>query len=360
MKNRLFTLLFIFIRCVSYHSQNHAFVLVDVSKSISKENIIKAKEDIQQVLMGNNPTYAAPQQQYNPSIFKLNQGDILYITSFGDADRTCRISFYPHQIQNIPQDITNTINSIQWIPQDLATYLTLAKAKVAEYAKTNNIKSYKLYIISDNINDYYGTPNKPYYPTTECQILEQNYNTTTNPILENPWIKIKVQGLLFISMCEKVDISKYTIPTTGASTPTSTITSQSVYITSPPSSYKDKDNPYFINKRSQFTLSWKCDNCPQNTSYKIIVSPIGRKSSSNKTKVFTTNNNSYTIPPLQDGLYKITISSILSSDFIYLKVDTSSWWWIIILLIIVIIILWIIWNRKREKIAQGEIKDKNN
>jgi hypothetical protein len=127
-------------------AQNNVFVLVDVSLSVSQSDLTNAKQALNEVLTGVTPSSATVSQGYVADIpnFKLAVGDKLSVSKFGSLNTTLAINPNPTTIQNLTADVIQVLNVSSWRPADGQTYLTLAKAKIAEYAKSHNISKYKL------------------------------------------------------------------------------------------------------------------------------------------------------------------------------------------------------------------------
>ena len=213
---RSFLAVFLIIYSFITYSQSNVFVLVDVSKSVSQVDLNNAKLTLSEVLIGTNLSKAFVSQgsQGDLARFNLKQGDRLSIAKFGSLNTTLAINPVQTTIQNINADVSLALGSNNWVPTDNQTYFTLAKAKIAEFAKGNNIFKYKLYIISDNVNDDFGPGGKPNYPDDYTRNLAEGYNTSSNPISEAGFTKLKfsTSSLFTLSFSPEVDVSKYSPP----------------------------------------------------------------------------------------------------------------------------------------------------
>jgi len=131
------------------YAQNNVFVLVDVSKSVKKADLVAAKQALTDVLLGNplSNSNVVGATVHDLQQFKIVQGDKLSVVKFGEQQTSLNISPQLLTIQTIPTDIIQVLNSFPTTPTDNNTYWKLAKAKVADYAVKNGIKNYKLYII---------------------------------------------------------------------------------------------------------------------------------------------------------------------------------------------------------------------
>jgi hypothetical protein len=335
---------------MTLQAQDHVFVLVDVSKSVKQYQLDDAREALYEILTGTQPSKAFITQgkQSDLAQFKLKQGDKLSISTFGSLATTRGINPVPST------DVDKMLNSISWIPTDGQTYLTLAKAKIAEYAKNNSIAKYKLYLISDNINDDYGPNGRPDYPKNEnnyTQDLVEGYNTSTNPVAESGYTKLKFDknSSFSLSLSPGVDVTNYTPPIN----PNNPIiippdTSSVIKITSPTGARK---KAYQL-KSDKITLSWACTNSPQGIRYNVTFSGIDGTKGHPALKNVSGNSASTKLP---DGKYRITVSASnykASSDTTYIDVSTGGGFgWVLFLLLLAAAggIGYYLWNKNRQE-----------
>jgi len=350
---RLHTILSLIICTMSVYAQNNVFVLVDVSLSVKPSELSDAKQALNEILTGSPLTKAfisqgSPQDLAN---FKMTQGDILAIAKFGSLETTLAINPSPTAIQNINTDVSQVLNSASWTPTDGQTYITLAKAKIAEFAKNNNITKYKLYVISDNIHDDYGRGGTPNYPDEYTRNLVEGYNTSTNPVSESGYTKLKFNRTqdFTLSFSPNVDVSNYTLPggTQPAIVDTNTATAV-ITISSPPEAKRGKEHEV---KSETANINWTCNNCPQGIKYTVLVSQYegGKFRETKKDLVATTAT--FKVP---DGKFRITVSasnSPASSDYTCINVSTSGYGWLIFLFLLIaaIGIGYYFWNKKRQE-----------
>lgn len=349
---RLYTILSLIICTLSVYAQNNIFVLVDVSLSVKPNELNDAKQALNEVLTGSSLSKAVISQGSQQDLvnFKMAQGDKLAIAKFGSLLTTLAINPSPTTIQNINADISQVLNAASWTPTDGQTYITLAKAKIAEYAKNHNITKYKLYLISDNIQDDYGKAGKPNYPDDYTRNLAEGYNTSTNPVSESGYTKLKFDKAkdFTLSFSPNVDVSKYTLP---GGTPPAIVDTPSgnagITITSPPEAKKGKEHEV---KSETVNINWTCNNCPQGIKYTVLVSQYdgGKFRETKKCDVPTATFK------LPDGKFRITVSSsnyTSSSDYTCISVSTGGYGWLIFLLILIaaIGIGYYFWNKKRQE-----------
>lgn len=357
MKRYLFIILFLINFSYSF-AQDNVFVLIDVSRSVTQSQLTDAKQTLTEVLSGNSLSKAFVSQGNAKDLqnFKLKPNDKVALVKFGDIQNTVNISPSLIQVQNIPGDVSQIMNSFPLAPTDARTYFTLAKAKIAEYAKNHQIAQYKLYIISDNIQDDYGTNGKPDYPDDHTRNLAEGYNTTNNPVDEAAFTKIKFSANsdFTLAFSPKVDISKYNIPNPKTPVVIDTVQSQGavIKITSPAGGKKDNEVEL---KSDNLNISWTCSDCPDGGKFTVLISEYD----GGKFREFKKDLSVYTISQkVPDGKFKITVSAQnfdANSDTSYAIVNTGSFAWLFALLIIGVLagIGYISWNKKRREIVEN-------
>lgn len=350
---KLTTIYFLILCTFSVYAQNNVFVLVDVSRSVSQNELTNAKQALNEVLTGTqlSKVFVSQGSQQDLANFRLAQGDKLAVVKFGSLHTTLAISPNPSVIQNVSADVSQVLNSITWTPTDGQTYITLAKAKIAKYAKNHNITKYKLYIISDNVSDDYGQNGKPNYPDDYTRNLAEGYNTSTNPVSEGGYTKLKfsANSLFTLSFSPNVDVSKYTLP---GGTPAPIVDADTgnavITLTSPPKAKKGKE--YEI-KSETLNINWTCMNCPQGIKYTVSVSQYDGGKFKETKKDLTANTATFKLP---DGKFRITLSATnysASSDYTHISVSTGSYGWLIFLVILLAAgaIGYYFWNKKRQE-----------
>ena len=351
---RLLFLLSLLINTALVFSQNYVFVLVDISGSIKQPDLNGAKQALTDVLLGNPPANATIAYGNAQDLLacKIKSGDRLSILKFGNKATILGNTPSPNLIQNIPADVIQQINSFFPISlPDNKTYITLAKAKVAEYAKNNQIKEYKLYIITDSRNDDYGPNGKPDYTDWERSLVE-SYGTTSSGITQALSTKLKLFNAInkdyVLEFIPKIDISKYSLPNQPPITiDTANNISAAIKITSSPGGRKGKEIEL---KSDNINVNWTCSNYPQGGKYIVMISEYdGGKFREVKKDL----NSGFNIK-LPDGKYKITVSAqnfTASSDTTYIKINSSGFGWVIGLLIFGAIVGtgYYFWNKKRQQ-----------
>ena len=343
---QLYTILSLFICTLSVYSQNNVFVLVDVSKSVTQNNLNDAKKALTEVFTGGTSSVGSIIKGTISDLykFKLNTGDNLSVSRFGSCQTTWAITPSLNGINNFNTDVTNTLNSISWSPTDNNTFISLAKAKIAEYAVRNSITNYKLIIITDNIQTDFakGILN---YCNTDAKALAESYKSG---VIEGVYTSLKFSPSadFTIHLIQSVDVSKYTLP--GVTPPTIIDTENAaITISSPPEAKKGKEHEV---KTETVNINWNCPTCRQETKYTVLVSQYegGKFKETKKCDVPTATFK------LPDGKFRITVSAsnnTASSDYTCISVSTGGYGWLIFLLILIaaIGIGYYFWNKKRQE-----------
>ena len=346
---QLYTILSLFICTLSVYSQNNVFVLVDVSKSVTQNNLNDAKKALTEVFTGGTSSVGSIIKGTISDLykFKLNTGDNLSASRFGSCQTTWAITPSLNGINNFNTDVTNTLNSISWSPTDNNTFIVLAKAKIAEYAVINKITNYKLIIITDNIQTDFakGILN---YCNTDAKALAESYKSG---VIEGVYTSLKFNPLadFTIHLIQSVDVSNYNPIGGGIITPPPPPSQAEIKITSPPEAKKGNEHEV---KTEAVTITWNCPTCPQGTKYTVLVSQYdydGKKIRDPKKCDLPTATF-----PLPDGKYRITVSAsniIASSDYTCISVSTGGYGWLLFLLILIVggAVASYIWNKKRQE-----------
>ncbi len=330
---RLLYLLLLFFVAFQANAQENVFILVDVSKSVKQNELLNAKQLVKDILTGNpiNSSVFITDGNVQPTL--LRAGSKIMIMPLGE--RTTVMNYIPNIV-----DVNNQAEIISFIeqnfpitPRDNWTYISLAKARMAEIAKKKNINNYKLIFVSDNISDDFG--GRPNYSAYEQQLVD-GYNTQSNPVREEPGIRIKlISNNAFSVFIQKIDVSGYTPPNIGGSQSIDSISAPlKIELTTFKGGTSSKP---IVHKENKITIGWFCKNAPKNAQYKIRVIPIGI--SGEKTQTFTATGNSYNVSNLSNGKWKITVS-LDSTNFNASSATTTivinsggSYWFLWLLLI---------------------------
>ena len=327
---RILYLLLLFIVAFQVNAQESVFILVDVSKSVNQNELLNAKQLVKDILTGNpiNSSVFITDGNVQPSL--LRAGSKIMIMPLGE--RTTVMNYIPNIV-----DVNNQAEIISFIeqnfpvtPRDNWTYISLAKARMAEIAKKKNINNYKLIFVSDNISDDFG--GRPNYSTYEQQLVD-GYNTQSNPIREEPGVRIKlISNNAFSVFIQKIDVSGYTPPNIGGS---QSIDSISAPLKIELNNFKGgTSSKPIIHDNNKLTITWSCKNPPKNAQYKISISPKPDPSF----KPILTTGYSYNLN-LDDGKWRITVSSG-SADFnassatTTIEINTGGSYWFLWLLLI--------------------------
>jgi hypothetical protein len=364
MKRVLFLSLLFCLYFVSVEAQNNVFVLVDVSRSVKPYELNDAKQALTEVLTGVqlSKAFVSQGKQQDLAHFKVNPNDRVAVVRFGSLNTTLAISPNPVTINNINADVNQAINAISWTPVDGQTYLTLAKAKIAEYAKNHNISTYKLCIISDNINDDYGPNGSPNYPDDNyTQNLAEGYNTSTNPVVEAGYTKLKfsAKAAFTLSFSPKIDVTGYVLPPNPRNPVTAPVDTVAAIKISSPVGKKNRESEM---KNENVTISWTCANCPEGIRYTVNVSEYDGGKFKETRKNLTTNTTSLKLP---DGKFRVTVTSSnypASSDTTYVSVSTGGFGWLIFLILLCAggVLAYYFWNKSRQSKLDSVSATTNN
>lgn len=338
------------------NSQENIFILVDVSESSIKQDLINAKQALFEILSGNNLSNSFVQGGNSQDLapFKLNSGDKVSISKFGDQQTTKSINPNPVVINNIATDLANLFSTFPIEPKGKTTYVRLAKAKIAEYAKKNNIKTYKLYMISDEYTDNFGSNGKPNYSDPYFSRLADEYDTKNNPAHEDSFILVRLNNStnkeFKLTFIPKVDLSKYNLP--GNATPSTTTNSsyegsciQFCFPLKGDCSTKEETEI----KTGTLQVCWSCQNCPDNARFDVRVNNI----KNNKIKEIKNIPLGFAKFDLPDGKYKVTVFAInfSASATTTVTISTFNPIWIILFLFLLAAATcgyWY-WNKKRQE-----------
>jgi hypothetical protein len=378
---RLLTILFCLSCSVAAKSQEHIFVLVDISTSVSNNHLAQSKQALKDILQGNTPSTFTADGSNQTSIpnLSLKQNDKLILMKFGTKATIINYSPIITSISNFPSQLVSIIDS--YYPSsttDNATFISLAKAKIAEIAKSNKINEYRLILISDNLYDDYG--GKPNYSSYEQQLVD-GYNTSKNPISEGPADVFKNNSdNKYQIRIQRIDISKYVLPGDSdgdgvldvldkcPGTPLGTsVDANGCPTNQPPPEIKiitplskKKDKPA-LTKSNSFPISWTC-NCPVGTTFNVQLTEIN----GGKYKEPTRKNQSANSVQFNDipfGEFRIVVSSSsASSDYTFVETPSSSFGLVMFLLLLVILggVVYKIWNDRRKKNSNKSLNEKAN
>lgn len=332
MKLLLYILLLFFV-AFKVNAQENVFILVDVSKSVKQNELLNAKQLVKDILTGNpiNSNTFITDGNIQPSLLKT--GSKVMIMPLGE--RSTVMNYIPNIVDvNSQADIISFIEqNFPITPKDNWTYISLAKARMAEIAKKKGFNNFELVFVSDNISDDFG--GKPNYSSYEQQLVD-GYNTQRNPVREEPGIRIKlISNNSFSVFIQKIDVSGYTPPNIGGGQSIDSISApMKIELTSLKGGTSSKP---IVHKENKITIGWFCKNAPKNAQYKIRVSPINI--SGEKTQTFSATGNSYNISNLSNGKWKITVSTAspnfdASSATTTIEVNTGSSYWFFWLLLL--------------------------
>jgi hypothetical protein len=301
MKRFVFTFMLIFsVFCIK--AQKNIFVLVDVSKSVKQDQLDNAKEVLREIFTTGNATNGnvVGGNSADLQFYKLQPNDKVAVCAFGVLMTSANIFPNLKTIHNPANDVDNVLNSISWYPRDSWTYLTLARAKVAEFAKRNKINNYILIEITDNINDDYGPNGSPGYKgNTYLEDLCLQYNTTNNKVSDNGWIKVLFGSdkKFNLALTSGVNISTYTPAKFQP-------VNDGISITYP---YLTKKGAEAEMNNESFYLTWACKKCKPDLLYSVFIE--GYDGNSYTEQIDTIQTDSIKLKLTQNGMYQIIVSA---------------------------------------------------
>ena len=286
--------------CVN--AQKNIFVLVDVSQSVKSFQLDNAKNALREIFNTGNTTNGTVVGGNSSDLqfYKLQANDRVAVNAFGKLQTSANIIPIVKTLNNPANEIENVLNSIVWSPRDNLTYLTLARAKIAEFAKNHHINDYMLIEITDNVNDDYG-PNgiADYQGKTYLEDLITQYNTTTNKVTDNGWTKVAFGSdrKFLLSLTSGVNISNYKPPTFQA-------TNSGITITYP--SQTKMGAEYEIND-ALFTLTWACIKCNPNMEYSVTIQGYDGNTYTEQIDAIRKDSAPLKLP--QNGMYQIIVQA---------------------------------------------------
>jgi hypothetical protein len=310
---------------LSFHinAQDNVFILVDVSKSVSQQELINAKQLVKEVLSGNYSNSSFFSNNGQVPKYSFNNGSHLIIIHFGDKGTVMNNTPIVNSINSCSELVTLVEQHFRTNPTDNRTYLTLAKAKCADEAYKNSIKEYSIVLVSDNVSDDFGGSITGY--SHEEQNLVNRLNTITNTFAGS--LFTYSNRAAFTVLFQKINLNGYggsndsdgdgvpdlidNCPGTPKGQivnqfgcPDTILQSLKIELTSFKGGTSKK--PIGI-KSDKITVSWFCRNAPRNAQYKIRLSPVNNPGE--KSQNFTSTGNSYNLQNISDGIWKITVSS---------------------------------------------------
>jgi|WetSurMetagenome_2_1015567.scaffolds.fasta_scaffold04488_2 LPXTG-motif cell wall-anchored protein len=344
---RLVIALGFYLTFLMTYGQENIFVLVDKSKSIRQTDLMRARQLLIDILSGSSIDGSTWQYGGNYSFKQVTPGTKLMIMPLGDKET---VTNYSARINTIgtSSDIANYVDL--FFPTKLTddwTFITLAKARLAEIAKKEGIDTYQLIFVSDNTSDDFG--GNAGYNEYE-QKLVNTYNTSTNPVIEQPGTRfVLIDNPKFSLLSQSIDVSNYTSPN-GSPIPAET-KALKIELTSLNGGTSHDPVPVKDNK---FTVSWICRNAPENVLYKVRLTPVNQRGVKAQTNTVTGNYCNF--QNINNGRWRITVSSAKdefkasSANSVIEVKDRSSMW--LLWLIIISGLLgggYYYWKKKRDK-----------
>lgn len=353
---KIISLIFILILSIQIKAQDNVFVLVDVSKSVTQQELTNAKQLVKQVLSGNYSSSSTFSNNGQVPNYNFSSGSHLLIMHFGDKGTTMNSNPQVNSITNHSQIEAMIDQYFRTNPTDNRTYLTLAKAKCADEAYQRSIKEYTIVLVSDNVSDDFGGSITGY--SIEEQKLVNRLNTITNTFAGSLFTYNYRSA--FTVLFQKINLTGYggssdsdadgvpDLIDNCPDTPKGLQVNQYGCPDTIPSSLKIELTSFnggtskkpFLIKDNKFTISWFCKNAPKDVQYKIRLSPV--KNSGEKTQILSSAGNSYNVQNISDGIWKITVSSgtpnfnaSSASTTVEVNSNGSAWFlWLLLLFLL--------------------------
>lgn len=361
---RVLFLLLCLLHCTWAFGQGYVFVLVDVSKSVDPADLREGRLALRDVLLGQQPTNTIEYGGQNSDLskFRVQPGDKLVILCFGEKSTVAswQNRIYPVTMSRLPDDVVDYVEkNYPSRLTDNRTYLSLAKARVAEYAKSQNLSSYRLYLVTDNVNDDFNGKDPSY--TSAEQDLINGYGTVAHPVKEQPFTRLLLKNsrnqAFSIELVPEVDISKYVPPGQNGSNSSSGSVSSPTAPEGHPVikliSYAggELQKPVLV-KTEDLNITWQCNDCPAGTKYNVYVGEIeGRGYKERKPNLSST---SVPVRLPGSGKYRIRVTDALNNAqgaTTYIELESSGLGWVIALLILggMAALGFVWWNRQRTR-----------
>ena len=350
MKKILYLIIFL-SAALNVTAQENIFILVDVSLSVKKKQLHDAKQLMKNVLTGKpiNSSVFYTVKNFQPKI--IPAGSQILIMPLGERNTVMNYNPIIEDVNNESEIISFINKKFPTNPKDNWTYISLAKARLAEIAKKHSIDNYKLIFVSDNISDDFG--GRPNYSIYEQKLVD-GYNTKNNPVIEKPGVRIKyTHNNAFSVFIQEIDVSGY-YPPKASSGPKSQIIPTPLKIVLTTFKGGTNKKPVVLNENN-ITISWFCKNAPKNAQYKVRVSPINIQGE--KSLIHKTTGKSYNVKNLSDGKWRISVYSAnaiafkASSATTTIEINSGGSLWLLWFLLLALIACggayWF-WNKAQE------------
>jgi len=317
----IFCILIINVFCIN--AQKDVYVLVDLSKTMCPNQLQEAKVALSQILKGTTPATLnfTTGDKSDLQKLKLEVNDRLSITEFGDREFTWRMRT-PSLTSINNTNIDDIVNSIRWVPNQNWTFLTLAKAKIAEFArKHSNKRNIILCIITDDGFDDFPPNVYPRYTDEQNQLItkyqskSEGVNENSNSIFimdESTKRNQKAENLRFVVFTD-IKIANF-IPSNPIKN-----SKDGINIITP--TRAQADSPFLIYSED-VKVEWECTSKLTNLTYSVIVTGYEGNNFSYITDTVTTKK--HLLKSLPNGKYEIIVSannSLIVPDTTFIEVS---------------------------------------
>jgi|WetSurMetagenome_2_1015567.scaffolds.fasta_scaffold00376_18 hypothetical protein len=345
-----YTIIFLILLTFQLNGQENVFVLIDVSKSgarlykeIEGENLIL---DIVSAGYSNSkyPEWKVLDETISDINIKkiiagngaslISNNSIVGLIEIGDYNRHLeKKSFSRISSSNSYSDFIKD-NYPKDVWKDNNTIIDLPVAWLASFLKSQNLKEYYLFILSDEQQDK-GNPGSKIQFSQEDNKLIADYGKGSRKPEKICTLNANLSNAGMFLTIWKIDLSSNPIPpnnNTGIIIPPP----ETCIIELTSLKGGTSTNPIEV-KGKQITISWFCKNAPDGAQYKIRFSPVDNQNQ--KAQSFTSSGNSYNIANILDGKWRISITPgsdnfVATSANTIINVNTGGNLWFIWLLLI--------------------------
>jgi len=311
MKRFLFIFI-LFFNVFCLNAQKNIFVLVDVSLSVKQHQLDNAREALREIFITGSVTNGnvVGGNLADLQFYKLQAGDKVAINAFGNLQTSANIVPILKTVNNLANDVDNILSAIQWYPRDKWTFITLARARIAEFAKSRKINNYLLIEITDEESDTRGEAD--YQGNTYLLDLVTKYNTTNNRVTDNGWTRVSFGSdkKFHLSLTSGVSISSYTPPKFQP-------LNNGITITFPSQTKRGAELEIY---NEAFNLTWACLKCKPDLLYSVHIE--GYDGNIYTQHIDNVNTDSVRIKLTQNGMYQIAVSANdCNSDTAFIKLN---------------------------------------
>jgi len=349
---RILFIVFIF-SVLGLKAQNNAFILVDVSGSINDQSIIlQSRQILNSLLAGGFSMTSYPDwNQVNiadPALRNilngnnqslLNNGSVVCLMPFGNRDRyrqynLLKITYFPDELRSFLATYYPVVFT------DNYTYNQIAQAYTALLAEQQNIYSYYIISLSDDLGDQENTSSKNLFSTEERDLI----NAWNNPLYSQVVSVGSLQSQNFYISFKKVRLLK---KRNGED-----VSKPEIILLNYAGGKAGHELEVAGNS---ITLNWSCSGCLQDQEYLVTFSSTDGNAANNIRK--QVQSTSYTTS-LSKGKYRITVSSedcIPGITYINVTGGGGGFPWLLLIFIAAIAGGYFLWKSHQNKLVRRNL-----